>query len=170
MKLSLNGSWRLTFFPETPQAPSDPDGIARGGYPEIDAVVPGEAPLDLMRAGLEPDPLWGENLYRYRKYEFYRWMYRRSFDAPEGAERLNLRFEGVNTVAEVFVNGVSAGRCDNMLIPPRLRRDGARAPGRGERPRRGDLLRRERGAAIRLPRQRLLQRAHRRAHLGFPDP
>ena len=115
--LSLNGDWRLTFFPETALAPSVPSEIERAGFEEIPAKVPGEAVLDLMRAGLEPDPLWGENLYRYRKYEFYRWMYRRIFSVPEGAERLNLHFEGVNTVAEVFVNGISVGRCDNMLIP-----------------------------------------------------
>ena len=115
--LSLNGDWRLTFFPETAGAPAVPSEIARAGFDEIPAKVPGEAVLDLMRAGLEPDPLWGENLYRYRKYEFYRWMYRRSFSAPECTERLNLHFEGVNTVAEVFVNGISVGRCDNMLIP-----------------------------------------------------
>ncbi len=117
MRISLNGDWRLTFFPETTGAPADPEGISRGGFDEIPAKVPGEAVLDLMRAGREPDPFYGENLYRYRKYEFCRWMYRRSFIAPEGEQRLNLHFEGVNTVAEVFVNGVSLGRCYNMFIP-----------------------------------------------------
>lgn len=42
-------------------------------WPSVEAQVPGNVELDLVRAGLEEDPFWGENLYNFRRYEFYQW-------------------------------------------------------------------------------------------------
>ena len=117
MQFCLNGEWTLTYFPETKDAPETPEAILKAGFPEIGARVPGDAILDLCRAGILKDPNVEENLYACRPYEFYRWMYRRSFRVPGGNKRLVLRFEGVNTIASVFVNGILAGKCENMLIP-----------------------------------------------------
>ncbi len=117
MQRSLNGTWTLTCFPETKTAPRTPAEIEAAGFAAIPATVPGDTILDLVRAGVLEDPFWGENLYACRPYEFYRWMYRRSFPAPAGEKRLQLRFEGVNTFASIYVNGTLVGACDNMLIP-----------------------------------------------------
>lgn len=117
MQLCLNGRWDLYYFPETKNAPKLPAEILSAGCPVIPAKVPGDTILDLCRAGILKDPHVEENLYACRPYEFYRWMYRRSFSAPEGTRRLMLRFEGINTFARVYVNGALAGTSDNMLIP-----------------------------------------------------
>jgi beta-mannosidase len=47
------------------------------------------------------------------------WTYETVFDAPRitGGEAVRLVFEGIDTVAEVCLNGVEILRCDNMLIP-----------------------------------------------------
>jgi beta-mannosidase len=107
--LSLNGEWELYFRQE--RCPG-------AQWQTIPAQVPGNVELDLFRAGLDGDPFYGENIYNYRKYEFYEWRFERSFDMPacDAGKRLSLRFDGVNTYAQVFINGATVGNCDNMFI------------------------------------------------------
>jgi len=98
--------------------PSSPEQLAALNWPMIEAVVPGNVELDLMRADLEEDPFYAENLYNYRKYEFYQWWFVRSFDVPAEYEgkKCVLQFDGVDTFADVFVNGTLIGSTDNMFI------------------------------------------------------
>lgn len=111
MRYSLDGQWTLNYQPEKRDMP------AFAQWPQIPATVPGNVELDLFRAGVEADPFYAENIYHYRKYEFYRFVYERTFKLPkiEGGTP-KLVFEGLNTYADVFVNGVKVGYCDNMLI------------------------------------------------------
>ena len=45
-------------------------------------------------------------------------MYRRSFDGPiDTCKLLTLRFDGLDCIADVWLNGVHLGRRENMLIP-----------------------------------------------------
>lgn len=111
MRHSLDGQWLLRYHPETADMP-DPET-----WPAIPATVPGNVELDLFRAGVEGDPFYAENIYDYRKYEFYRFVYERTFELPEIAGgRPILVFEGLNTYADVFVNGQKVGHADNMLV------------------------------------------------------
>lgn len=84
--LSLNGSWQLYYALETPELGEELDALHDQGQ-NIPAEVPGNVELDLCRAGVEPDPFYAENLYRFRKYEFYRWQFERSFTAPKQGAR-----------------------------------------------------------------------------------
>ncbi|MDD6883474.1 MAG: glycoside hydrolase family 2 TIM barrel-domain containing protein [Eubacteriales bacterium] len=111
MTVSLNGSWKLYYHADGRELPEYP------AWPCIEAQVPGNVELDLWRAGVEKDPFFGENIYDYRKYEFYRWVFEKTFELPEKTDdRLNLVFEGLNTFADVYVNDVFAGHCENMFI------------------------------------------------------
>jgi len=113
---SLNGVWTLQYAPETKWIPGGQEFPADG--PAIEAQVPGNVELDLHAAGVEPEPFFGDNLYAFRKYEFYTWKYSREFDLPENyaPQQAVLRLCGVNTYAKVYVNGKMVGETDNMLI------------------------------------------------------
>ena len=103
--LSLNGDWTLYYALETKETENSLDYLRRAGEC-IPAQVPGNVEIDLERAGKEPDPFFGENIYRFRKYEFYRWQFERDFLAPEKGEgEWKLIFEGLNNFAEVYLNG-----------------------------------------------------------------
>ena len=108
---SLNGEWQLSW-----KDPSDGNGKT------IPAKVPGNVIGDLTRAGIVPDPYAGTNSNLLRPYEFVDWEYRTGFSAPEPAEgeRLELVFEGIDTAAEILVNGKIAGHACNMVIPHRF--------------------------------------------------
>lgn len=116
--ISLNGAWTLRFCPEDGRQPCSPQMLASSTIPTIEAVVPGNVELDLMRAGLEPDPFYGDHIYRFRKYEFYTWWYEREFEVPDGFAVQNavLRFDGLDTYASVFLNGAQIGSAENGLV------------------------------------------------------
>ena len=106
--ISLNGSWSLwgrdQEFPENT-------------VPKIEAKVPGDVHLDLSRSGFLPSDLFmGTNILETQKFETYEWWYERTFDAPEQRNQLFLVFEGVDCVAEYFINGEKIGESDNMFI------------------------------------------------------
>ena len=106
--ISLNGTWSLKgrpqSFPETPMI-------------SLSATVPGCVQLDLSAAGYLPEDLYmGSNITTTEKYEGYEWWYERSFTAPEERKNVFLVFEGVDCVAEYFLNGEKFGESENMLI------------------------------------------------------
>lgn len=106
--ISLNGTWQL-------------QGRRQEGEPSAEltltANVPGCVQLDLSKAGYLPADLFmGENILETQKYEDYEWWYTRTFTAPETKENVYLVFEGVDCVAEYFLNGVLIGESQNMMI------------------------------------------------------
>lgn len=88
----------------------------------IPAQVPGNVLGDLQRAGMIPDPYFGNNSDALRPYEFIDWEYRTTFSMPEFSEceTLQLVFEGIDTVAEVILNGRTVGNFANMFIEHRI--------------------------------------------------
>ncbi len=116
--ISLNGTWSLDYFPQ-------PDDGAIRSLPvsipmqTVKAMVPGNCELDLINAGILPQPEKGLNVLKLRPYEGYQWLYKKTFTAPkvEAGQRVMLTFNGVDTLADIFLNGEKIGEISNMLIP-----------------------------------------------------
>lgn len=90
----------------------------------LSAQVPGCVQLDLSAAGLLPsDLLMGENILEAEKYEHHEWWYERTFASPEEKENVYLVFEGVDCLAEYYLNGIKLGESDNMFISHEFRID-----------------------------------------------
>ena len=106
--ISLNGIWALTGRKEgTNDAPLS-----------LTATVPGCVQLDLAEAGYLPKDLFmGENVKATEAYEEHEWWYERRFTAPDARKNVYLVFEGVDCIAEYYLNGQRIGESDNMLIP-----------------------------------------------------
>ena len=74
----------------------------------IPAVVPGVVHLDLLRAGLIPDPYLDDNESALAWIGLVDWTYEGSFvleSEEQAADRHELVFDGLDTVATVTVNG-----------------------------------------------------------------
>ncbi|WIB00675.1 glycoside hydrolase family 2 protein [Curtobacterium sp. MCBA15_012] len=81
----------------------------------IRATVPGQVHTDLEREGLLPDPTFDRNEEAAKWVGRADWTYRRTVDvAPRGAERVDLVCEGLDTVAELSLDGVVVGSTRNM--------------------------------------------------------
>ncbi len=85
-------------------------GPAPAGFPdaELPATVPGVVHLDLLAAGLIPDPYLDDNEALLAWIGLVDWTYRTTFTptaAELAAERLELEFDGLDTVASLSLNG-----------------------------------------------------------------
>ena len=90
----------------------------RAGTAElIPAVVPGTVYTDLLRAGKMEDPFFKDNELKALKLMDEEYEYLCSFDADEEllASRLViLHFDGIDTLADIYLNGRWIGFADNM--------------------------------------------------------
>ena len=117
-KISLNGKWNLEFWEQEDTPVTDPSQVALLNTTKLSATVPGNVELDLMAAGMIDDPSVGNNIYKLRPYEFCQWMYSRHFTAPSlsKGQRLILDFEGIDCLADIWLNGERIGSTDILSM------------------------------------------------------
>ena len=102
-RYELNGAWTLR--------------QARGvnSYP---ASAPGTVHTDLMAAGIIADPFVEMNERACQWVDKEDWIYETAFDLPKDIytmDRINLRFMGLDTYADVYLNDSLVLRADNMF-------------------------------------------------------
>ncbi len=121
-KISLNGTWNLEFWEQEDSPVSDPSEIASLKTTKLSATVPGNVELDLLAAGMIDDPSVGNNIYKLRPYEFCQWMYSRHFSAPslKKGQRMILDFEGIDCIADIWLNGEKIGSAEDAMIAHRF--------------------------------------------------
>ena len=117
-RMSLDGEWRLYYFPEGSVPVCSPEDLDRCGVAWVPGRVPGNVELDLERAGVLADPFVGANILLLRALEFNEWWYVRDVVLPDdwAGRDLELVFDGLDTIAAVWVNEHQVGRAENMLI------------------------------------------------------
>ncbi|XP_048189499.1 beta-mannosidase [Perognathus longimembris pacificus] len=101
--LSLRGDWRLR---------------SGNGSLQLAAAVPGCVHSALLRHGLIQDPYYRFNDVNYRWISLDNWTYSKEFKIPFNTskwQKINLVFEGIDTVAEILFNNVTIGKTDNMF-------------------------------------------------------
>ena len=93
-----------------------PKDISAGNYPTMKATVPGNFELDFMREGLLDDVYMGANSVKTQKLENLHLYYFTEFDyASKAGYDSVLCFEGVDTAAEIYLDGELLGFVENML-------------------------------------------------------
>ncbi len=101
--VDLDGTWRMRASSDSAWTP---------------AAVPGTVHTDLLAAGRIPDPLTGDHEVELGWIENEDWIYRREFDVDDGLlaeDRVELVFEGLDTYADVTLNGRVVLRADNQF-------------------------------------------------------
>lgn len=103
MKQSLNGEWQFR---------------QRGTEEWLPAEVPGGAHTDLLRAGRIPDPFVGDAEKRTQWVANSDWEYQRTWEVEPALllmDRVFLVCDGLDTLAEVWVNDHLVGKAENMF-------------------------------------------------------
>lgn len=83
------------------------------------AVVPGTVHQDLIRHQLLPDPFYGTNETKIQWVENEDWEYQTLFTVTDEQLKRDgalLQFEGLDTYADVYLNGALLLKGDNMFI------------------------------------------------------
>ncbi|HEY9075570.1 MAG TPA: glycoside hydrolase family 2 protein [Anaerolineaceae bacterium] len=99
---SLSGAWQFRKSGEATWLP---------------ATVPGCVHTDLLAAGKLPDPFLEDNEFKVAWVAESDWEYAHSFTPPSdllAEEQIFLVCDGLDTLAEVILNGVSLGKTENM--------------------------------------------------------
>lgn len=84
----------------------------------MEAKVPGCVHTDLLANGKIPDPFYGTNEKEVQWIDKQEWEYESRFDLPEellSLPHLELVFKGLDTYADVAVNGKPVLHADNMF-------------------------------------------------------
>jgi len=121
-KYSLNGEWKLSWIENSKLAQkinvintiAAVEGLKMS---TVTAVVPGNFELDLLKAGLIEDPYYGTNILDMQKFECMHMFYYRTFCYDgKSSGQLFLHFEGIDTIADVYLDGKLVLTCDNMFV------------------------------------------------------
>lgn len=121
--IHLDGKWQVHEAPLVPGGEDGVSAITAAASEWLDARVPGDIHLDLMRAKRMPEPLEGMNSHECRWVEDKSWWYRRTLRVTKAflaADRVELVFDGILCLGEVFVNGRLAGVSRNAFVPSRF--------------------------------------------------
>jgi beta-mannosidase len=98
-----------------------PDVGSDAGLGWLPAAAPGGVHQALLAAGAIEHPFYGDNERKAAWVEEREWWYRARFADPRtpsaGGARVRLVFEGLDTVADVWLNGVGLGRHENQFRP-----------------------------------------------------
>ncbi|SDU20770.1 beta-mannosidase [Verrucomicrobium sp. GAS474] len=89
----------------------------------IEAVVPGCVHTDLLRHKLIAEPFWGRNEQDLQWIEEQDWTYRCTVEIAPALlreEHVELVAEGLDTIAELKLNGKKIGASENMFVAHRL--------------------------------------------------
>jgi len=122
--LSRHYPFKGAFWQVTPDGPAasgiDISSSMKSALPWISAVVPGTVLTAYVKDGLEPDPNFADNIYKFDSSKYNRpFWYRTSFDLPAHFQdkQVWLNFNGVNKYAEIFLNGhkVPGGALAGMM-------------------------------------------------------
>lgn len=100
--VDLNGAWKMKKTTD---------------HRWIEASVPGSVYSDLMKAGLMEDPFYRDNEKKASDICRHDYEYERDFNVDSSMlahEKINLLCEGLDTLCDIFVNGVKVCSSDNM--------------------------------------------------------
>ncbi|HKZ09512.1 MAG TPA: glycoside hydrolase family 2 protein [Rhodanobacteraceae bacterium] len=84
----------------------------------LPATVPGSVQTDLMALKLIPDPYWRDDEAKVQWVGLSNWQYRKTFDVDDATldrAHVDLVFEGLDTFADVYLNGHEILSADNMF-------------------------------------------------------
>jgi beta-mannosidase len=110
---SLDGGWRFRL--------ANDDGHAkdhRGATPWHTATVPGTVQTDLLAAKLLPDPYYRDNEAKVQWVGLSNWQYQTTFIVDQATlqrDHVELVFDGLDTFADVYLNGHKLIATDNMF-------------------------------------------------------
>ena len=84
----------------------------------LNVNVPGHVQYDMFQAGILPDPFVGKNCELWQDACNSDYIYSLKFNIPSDyfeEEKIELVFDGIDTISEIYLNGKLLGKTDNMF-------------------------------------------------------
>ena len=114
--LDLNTGWKFSISEKSFKANDISAENAKPGN-WFGADVPGTVHTDLLQNKLIDDPYYSDNELKLKWVADQDWIYQNEFDFEENPnEDIFLVFDGLDTIADVYLNGSKLGSTENMFI------------------------------------------------------
>ncbi len=113
-QIDLNKNWNVTSMMADDHQPAsaiNPNVETRKWYR---GDMPKQVQEFILEAGELPDPAVQDNAEKWVKVFQKDWIYVKEFESPDFAGNINLCFDGLDTEADVFLNGNYLTYCNNM--------------------------------------------------------
>ena len=111
--LSLDGTWKMTSEGKAADL-----AAGKGWDKAYDAQVPGSIYTALTDAGVIQDPYLSDNMKQANKYSEKNWYFYRTFTYEGKGERVELAFDGLCNVADIYLNGQMISSHEGMFGGP----------------------------------------------------
>jgi len=116
VKHELNKNWTFSLAESSYSFQSITDKIFKPGK-QFAATVPGTIHTDLQNNKLIDDPFYSDNELKMDWIPECDWIYQTEFDFHgDTNNHIDLVFEGLDTVCEIYLNEVKLGYTDNMFL------------------------------------------------------
>jgi beta-mannosidase len=118
-RVDLNGDWQFRSITTKRKGPGSHKDVRQW----LPASVPGTVHTDLLAAGIIPDPFYRMNELDVQWVDQERWCYRKEFDVAKeflDHQEVFLIAEGLDTYADITINGKPAGASADMFVEHRF--------------------------------------------------
>jgi len=118
ISLDLTGKWHFKEYPLAARRMRDLDS---GQW--LPTTVPSSVFNGLINAGRITQAEFDTFPERFAWVSEKPWVYKKTFDAPHellDCDRIDLLFEGLDTITSIWLNGKLIGKTDNMFVPFRF--------------------------------------------------
>lgn len=115
-KINLNTGWNYSLAGDSKTSNDNPNKVIRAEkwFP---ATVPGTIHTDLLGNKLVDDPYYSNNETKLEWITKQDWIYKTEFEFnPVKGKKYNLIFEGIDTIADVYLNGSKVASTKNMFL------------------------------------------------------
>ncbi|MDR1106083.1 MAG: hypothetical protein LBL44_06980 [Treponema sp.] len=127
---SLDGDWKVAIIHDgdlaalaSPVTCNELDAMAAScvGSKVLNGKVPGNFELELLKTGYIKDPFYGKNMLDMFQYEDCHVFYGCKFNyIPVEGTSPELIFAGIDTLSDIYLNGVKIASTDNMYLIHRI--------------------------------------------------
>jgi len=115
-KIELNNNWYFSLSKSYNPSNVSIDKRLKT-FKQFPATVPGTIHTDLLKNNLISDPFYSDNELRMGWIPECDWLYQTKFDFKGDIKNnVDLFFEGLDTICEIYLNDVRLGGTDNMFI------------------------------------------------------
>ena len=116
-RLYLHKNWEVKVSPDNNSKNILKEFISTNKW--FPATVPGTVHTDLLDNNIIPEPFYSDNELKLQWIDELDWIYKNRFDLPEKfdlSKPVSMVLEGVDTIAEIILNGKSIGKTENMFL------------------------------------------------------
>lgn len=115
--LSLDGTWKMLTAGRTADKLAEL-ASGKGWEKAYDATVPDSIYTALTEAGVIEDPYLSDNMKTANQYSEKNWYFLRNFTYEGKGERVELAFDGLCNVADIYLNGKKIASHEGMFGGP----------------------------------------------------